>query len=50
MHKILFAALSLTVLISCSEKKNEGNLEITGNIKGFKKGKLYIQKIEKDLL
>lgn len=46
MHKILFAALSLTVLLSCSEKKNEGNLEITGNIKGFKKGKLYIQKIE----
>lgn len=46
MHKLLIAVLSLTFLISCGEKKAEGNLEITGNIKGFKKGKLYIQKIE----
>lgn len=46
MYKIFIALLSLTVLISCGEKKAEGNLEITGNIKGLKKGKLYIQKVE----
>ena len=46
MYKIFIAVLSLTVLISCGEKKAEGNLEITGNIKGLKKGKLYIQKVE----
>ncbi|MFC4818049.1 MULTISPECIES: DUF4369 domain-containing protein [unclassified Flavobacterium] len=46
MYKLFIAVLSLTVLISCGEKKAEGNLEITGNIKGLKKGKLYIQKVE----
>ncbi|MCL9806207.1 DUF4369 domain-containing protein [Flavobacterium amniphilum] len=46
MHKLLIAVLSLTLLVSCGEEKTEGNLEITGIIKGFKKGKLYIQKVE----
>lgn len=46
MYKILIAVVTFTLLISCGEKKAEGNLEITGNIKGLKKGKLYIQKVE----
>ena len=50
MRKLIIAALSLTFLISCSDKNTNGNLEITGNIKGLKKGKLYIQKVEDSTL
>jgi hypothetical protein len=31
---------------SCTEKKSDKNLEISGTIKGLKKGTLYIQKIQ----
>ncbi|MBK9225034.1 MAG: DUF4369 domain-containing protein [Flavobacterium sp.] len=43
-----YAVLTLFVLItlsSCSKKESNGNLHITGNIEGLKKGTLYIQKI-----
>lgn len=50
MQKISIAALSILLLLSCSEKKSDKNLLITGNIKGFKKGTLYIQKIKDTLL
>lgn len=46
MRKILIALLSLTILSSCSEKKSNKNLHITGFIKGLKKGTLYIQRIK----
>ena len=46
MHKISIAILSLLILSSCSDKKSDKNLQITGYIKGFKKGTLYIQKIK----
>ncbi len=46
MRKILIALLSLTILTSCSEKKSNKNLHITGFIKGLKKGTLYIQRIK----
>ncbi|GAA4774641.1 MULTISPECIES: DUF4369 domain-containing protein [Flavobacterium] len=46
MYKVIIAALSLSLLVACGEEKAKGNLEITGNIKGFKKGKLYIQKVQ----
>lgn len=46
MYKVIIAVASLAVFASCSEKKSEGNLHITGNVKGLKKGKLYIQKVE----
>ena len=46
MQKTLIALLSLIVLSSCSEKKSNKNLHITGYIKGFKKGTLYIQHIK----
>ena len=35
----------LVTLFACSKKESNGNLHITGNIKGLKKGTLYIQKI-----
>jgi Domain of unknown function (DUF4369) len=46
MSKKIILLFSLLVLIACSEKKSNKNLEITGYIKGLKKGTLYIQKIE----
>ncbi len=46
MQKIIIALLSLVVMTSCSEKKSDKNLQITGNIKGLKKGILYIQRIK----
>lgn len=46
MYKKIIALVALAVIASCNEKKSEKNLQITGNIKGFKKGTLYIQKIK----
>lgn len=43
-----YAILTLFVLVtlsSCSKKEFNGNLHLTGNIEGLKKGTLYIQKI-----
>lgn len=47
MNKILIALLSITLLTSCGEEKKPANtLEVTGTIKGLKKGKIYIQKVQ----
>lgn len=46
MQKTVIALLSLVLVTSCSEKKSDKNLQITGYIKGLKKGTLYIQKIK----
>ena len=46
MQKTLLALFALALLSSCSEKKTDKNLHITGFIKGFKKGTLYIQRIK----
>lgn len=46
MHKFIIAICSLAIFASCSDKKTEGNLEISGTIKGLKKGKLYIQRVQ----
>ena len=50
MQKIVLLLITTIILSSCSEKKSNKNLEISGNIKGFKKGTLYIQKIKDTLL
>lgn len=47
MKKIIFLALT-TLFISCN--KEEGNLAISGEIKGLSQGKLYIQKLEDSIL
>jgi hypothetical protein len=37
-------------LFACSEKKLENNLHLTGNIKGLKKGTLYVQRVANNKL
>lgn len=44
MKKILSILVLSIVLYSCSSKK-EGNMIVQGQIKGLKKGKLYLQKM-----
>ncbi len=46
MKKVLFALFSIFVILSCKEtKKADGNLHLTGNIKGLNTGTIYIQKV-----
>lgn len=45
MKNAIIALFSAGIIVSCAENKPEGNLHITGNIKGLKKGKLYIKKV-----
>lgn len=46
MKRSILALLALVLLISCNkEDHGDTNLHITGNIKGLKKGKLYIQRV-----
>lgn len=49
MKRILAVLVITIMLTSCSSKK-EGNMIIEGQIKGLKKGKLYLQKIKDTLL
>ena len=44
MKNTIIALLSVFIITSCS-KKEETNLQITGNIKGLQKGTLYIKKL-----
>lgn len=46
MRKISLATLTLLLLSACSKKESDKDLMLTGNIKGFKKGTIYIQKIK----
>lgn len=45
MKKFVFPLLAIMLLIACTKKESKTNLHITGNVKGLKKGILYIQKI-----
>lgn len=45
MKYSIITLFALLVLTACSKKESKGNLHITGNVKGLKKGTLYIQKI-----
>jgi hypothetical protein len=46
MKRSILALMALVLLISCKkEDHGDANLHITGNIKGLKKGTLYIQKV-----
>src|SRR6478752_5556433 len=44
MKKLIITGLSMFLLFACGEKKSNKNLHISGNIKGLKKGTLYIQR------
>ena len=46
MKHTLITLISFLLLVACNKKESKGNLHITGNIKGLKKGTLYIQKIK----
>ena len=46
MKKLVITIASIIFLISCDEKKSKNNLELSINIKGLKKGTLYIQKVK----
>ena len=48
MKKLIIITLISIFFFSCAEEKN--NLTISGNVKGLKKGMLYLQKIEDTLL
>ena len=48
MKKIL--VLSFAILIAACSSKKEGNMIVSGQIKGLKKGTLYLQKIENDTI
>jgi hypothetical protein len=50
MLKSIIGLLSIVVFASCSEKKSTKNFVLTGNIKGLKKGTLYIQRINDTVL
>lgn len=50
MLKRILLVATILILASCSEKKSDKNLEITGFVKGLKKGTLYIQKINDTIL
>ncbi|MEY4433267.1 MAG: hypothetical protein RLZZ44_1401 [Bacteroidota bacterium] len=45
MKKISIAFVTMALFFACSEKKLENNLHLTGNIKGLKKGTLYVQRV-----
>ncbi|PWG05304.1 DUF4369 domain-containing protein [Polaribacter aquimarinus] len=49
MKKII-TLLFLSVLITACSSKKEGNMVVTGQIKGLKKGTLYLQKMKDTLL
>ena len=45
MKKTIIAFAAVALLASCNDKDSKTNLHITGNIKGLKKGTLYIQRV-----
>ena len=45
MKKSIIAFVALLLVFACNKTETKGNLHITGNIKGLKKGTLYIQRI-----
>lgn len=46
MRNIASVLFVFLILVACTNSKKENNLHITGNIKGLKKGTLYIQRIK----
>lgn len=51
MYKYIITIVSIFILGACSDNKlAENEVQITGNIKGLKKGKLYIQRVQDSTL
>ena len=49
MKKIIAICAMAVLVLSCSSKK-EGNMIVQGQIKGLKKGTLYLQKMQDTIL
>ena len=45
MKKTILALVTLLILSACNKNDSKTNLHLTGNIKGLKKGTLYIQRV-----
>lgn len=45
MKKSIIAFVSLLLITACNKETSKTNLHLTGNIKGLKKGTLYIQRV-----
>jgi hypothetical protein len=45
MKKTIIAFVTLLILSACNKNESKTNLHLTGNIKGLKKGTLYIQRV-----
>lgn len=50
MKNSIYALLAALVITSCSDKKSDTNTHITGNIKGFTNGMVYLQKMNDTVL
>ena len=50
MKNRIYALLAALVITSCSDKKSDTNTHITGNIKGFTNGMVYLQKMNDTVL
>jgi len=50
MKKTLAAFAGLILITSCDKQEKTGNLEISGNIKGLKKGTLYLKQLQDTVL
>ena len=48
--KKLFAICLLFLIFACSKEKKQGNMIVHGQIKGLKKGTLYLQKLKDTLV
>lgn len=46
MKKLISGFLVLGILFACNEEKSDKNLHISGNVKGLKKGTLYLKRIQ----
>jgi hypothetical protein len=49
MKQLIYSLIALTLLISCESEK-KGTMTVHGNIKGLKKGTVYLQKYKDTLL
>jgi hypothetical protein len=45
MKKTILAFVTLLIISACNKNDSKTNLHLTGNIKGLKKGTLYIQRV-----
>lgn len=50
MKKALVLLIFSLFIVECSERDSENTMHVTGNIKGLKKGTLYLQKIQDSTL